>query len=218
MTMTTGRAAGQAAGDVGTLDLNEIRFHWGSAYEIDRDSGMWTARRRDSQGGVFADPSPNGLLLLIRADFAAMPGPKARRDRSRASGPGRGQRRRGGRGGAPTAVGGRASRGGDIVAIRGPLAGSRPAGLLLGEGTRTTLGARDVSDLMDQLDAIYPNGGGTAGPRYGRYGGRAIPPLGPPRPGRARLGQERRRVHPGPCQPPRHGSSSFPVTFCVDTG
>lgn len=32
-----------------------------------------------------------------------------------------------------------------------------PAGLILGDGTRTTLGARDLTDLMDQLDAIYPN-------------------------------------------------------------
>jgi hypothetical protein len=32
-----------------------------------------------------------------------------------------------------------------------------PAGLIPGDGTRTTLGAWDLTDLMDQLDAIYPH-------------------------------------------------------------
>ena len=30
-----------------------------------------------------------------------------------------------------------------------------PAGLIPGDGTRTTLGAWDLTDLMDQLDTIY---------------------------------------------------------------
>jgi hypothetical protein len=30
-----------------------------------------------------------------------------------------------------------------------------PAGLIHGDGTRTTLGAWDLTDLMDQLDTIY---------------------------------------------------------------
>jgi hypothetical protein len=34
-----------------------------------------------------------------------------------------------------------------------------PAGLIPGDGTRTTLGAWDLAGLMDQLDAIYPGGG-----------------------------------------------------------
>jgi hypothetical protein len=34
-----------------------------------------------------------------------------------------------------------------------------PAGLIPGDGTRTTLGAWNLEDLMDQLDAIYPDGG-----------------------------------------------------------
>ncbi|MGO8888216.1 MAG: hypothetical protein ACLP8X_03730 [Streptosporangiaceae bacterium] len=33
-----------------------------------------------------------------------------------------------------------------------------PAGLIPGDGTRTTLGAWDLCDLMNQLDAIYPTG------------------------------------------------------------
>ena len=36
-----------------------------------------------------------------------------------------------------------------------------PAGLIPGDGTRTTLGAWDLRGLMDQLEEIYPPGGGT---------------------------------------------------------
>jgi hypothetical protein len=73
--MTTGKAAGQAASDTGTLDLDEIRFHWGSAYDVGR-GGMFTARRRDGRGGPLASPLPEGLLLAIRADYAACPVPR----------------------------------------------------------------------------------------------------------------------------------------------
>jgi hypothetical protein len=39
-----------------------------------------------------------------------------------------------------------------------------PAGLIPGDGTSTTLGSWDLDGLMDQLDAIYPNGNrGTPG-------------------------------------------------------
>ena len=38
-----------------------------------------------------------------------------------------------------------------------------PPGLIPGDGTRTTLGAWDLGDLMDQLDAIYPADGGQPG-------------------------------------------------------
>jgi hypothetical protein len=34
-----------------------------------------------------------------------------------------------------------------------------PPGLIPGDGTRTTLGAWNLGDLMDQLDAIYPDSG-----------------------------------------------------------
>jgi hypothetical protein len=34
-----------------------------------------------------------------------------------------------------------------------------PASLVPGDGTGTTLGAWDLAGLMDQLDAIYPDGG-----------------------------------------------------------
>jgi hypothetical protein len=35
-----------------------------------------------------------------------------------------------------------------------------PAGLIPGDGTRTTLGSWDLAGLMDQLDAIYRADGG----------------------------------------------------------
>ena len=35
-----------------------------------------------------------------------------------------------------------------------------PPGLIPGDGTRTTHGAWDLGGLMDQLDAIYPDGNG----------------------------------------------------------
>ena len=35
-----------------------------------------------------------------------------------------------------------------------------PPGLIPGDGTRTTPGAWDLGGLMDQLDAIYPDGNG----------------------------------------------------------
>jgi hypothetical protein len=34
-----------------------------------------------------------------------------------------------------------------------------PPGLIPGDGTRTTLGAWNLGDLMDQLDAIYTDSG-----------------------------------------------------------
>jgi hypothetical protein len=69
-----GRAAsGRLEGEAGELD--ELRFHWGSAYDIDVTGGTWTARRRDGRG-TLADPLPEGLRLRILADYAAMPVPR----------------------------------------------------------------------------------------------------------------------------------------------
>ncbi len=67
-------AAGRLEGDAGALE--ELEFHWGSAYDIAIVGGMWTAQRRDGRGGRLADPSPEGLLRQIRADYAAMPVPR----------------------------------------------------------------------------------------------------------------------------------------------
>ena len=70
-----GRAAASRAGeDAGPLE--ELRVPLGSAYDVGRDGGVYTARRRDGRGGTLADPLPEGLRLLIRADYAAMPVPR----------------------------------------------------------------------------------------------------------------------------------------------
>ncbi len=64
-------AASRADGDTG--ELAELRFHWGSAYDIGADSGVYTARRRDGKGALLTDPVPEGLRLQIQADYEAMP-------------------------------------------------------------------------------------------------------------------------------------------------
>ena len=70
-----GRAAsGRLGNDAGELD--ELRFHWGDAYDIAVAGGVFTALRRDGRGGRLADPSPRGLFRQIRADYAAMPVPR----------------------------------------------------------------------------------------------------------------------------------------------
>jgi hypothetical protein len=69
-------AARWAEDDTGALD--ELRFHWGSAYDIDAADGIYTATRRDGRGGSLADPSPGGLLRQIRADYAALPVSRSR--------------------------------------------------------------------------------------------------------------------------------------------
>jgi len=68
------RAASWAEDDTGTLE--ELEFHWGSAYDIAFTGSTWTARRRDGRGDVLADPLPEGLRLRIQADYTAMPVPR----------------------------------------------------------------------------------------------------------------------------------------------
>lgn len=71
-----GRAAsGRLEGDA--CELDELRFHWGDAYDIATADGVFTARRRDGRGGVLADPVPEGLLRQIRADYTALPVPRS---------------------------------------------------------------------------------------------------------------------------------------------
>jgi hypothetical protein len=60
----------------GTGVLAELEFHWGSAYHLAVIDRMCTARRRDGRGGTLADPLPEGLRLLILADYATMPVPR----------------------------------------------------------------------------------------------------------------------------------------------
>ena len=69
-----GRAAASRGESSGALD--ELEFHWGSAYHIAVTGGMYTARRLDGKGVPLADPLPAGLRLRIQADYAAMPVPR----------------------------------------------------------------------------------------------------------------------------------------------
>jgi hypothetical protein len=70
-----GRAAASRA-ESDTDALEELRFHWGDAYNIVASGGVFTATRRDGRGGGLADPSPEGLFRQIRADYVAMPVPR----------------------------------------------------------------------------------------------------------------------------------------------
>ncbi len=70
-----GRAAASRAEEDGGA-LEELEFHWGSAYDVALVDGRWTARRRDGRGGTLADPLPERLRLRIEADYAAMPVPR----------------------------------------------------------------------------------------------------------------------------------------------
>jgi hypothetical protein len=65
---------GRLRGDPGILD--ELRFHWGSAYRIGTSGGVYTARRRDGKGSTLTDPLPEGLRLKIVADYRADPVPR----------------------------------------------------------------------------------------------------------------------------------------------
>jgi len=69
---------GRAAASRGEIRaaLDELEFHWGSAYQITVVDGMYTARRLDGTGVPLTDPLPAGLRLRIQADYAAMPVPR----------------------------------------------------------------------------------------------------------------------------------------------
>ena len=56
--------------------LNELKFHWGSAYHLAVVGGVCTARRKDGHGGTLASPVPEGLRLLIVADYTTVPVPR----------------------------------------------------------------------------------------------------------------------------------------------
>jgi hypothetical protein len=67
-----GRAAASRA-EENAGELDELRFHWGSAYEFGAAGGVYTARRRDGKGGTLTDPLPEGLRLQVVADYERMP-------------------------------------------------------------------------------------------------------------------------------------------------
>jgi hypothetical protein len=57
-------------------ELEEVRYHWGEAYDVTAGSGEFTAQRRDGKGAKLTDPAAGGLLRQIRADYQADPVPR----------------------------------------------------------------------------------------------------------------------------------------------
>ena len=55
--------------------LDDLRWHYGDAYLIELIGRRWVAQRRDSHATMSAS-SPDELLGLIRADYAAHPVPR----------------------------------------------------------------------------------------------------------------------------------------------
>ncbi len=70
-----GRAAASRA-DSDARALDELEFHWGSAYHIAVTDGAWTARRKDGKGRTLTDALPEGLRRRIVADYDADPVPR----------------------------------------------------------------------------------------------------------------------------------------------
>ena len=62
---------GRPAGD--TDELDELRHHWGSAYDIGFEHSMWIAQRRNGKSEPLTDPLPVGLREKIAADNLADP-------------------------------------------------------------------------------------------------------------------------------------------------
>jgi hypothetical protein len=75
-TLACPRPAAQVRPVVPDDALNELKFHWGSAYQLAVVGGVCTAQRRDGHGSTLTSPVPEGLRLLIVADYTAMPVPR----------------------------------------------------------------------------------------------------------------------------------------------
>jgi len=57
-------------------ELEDLRWHWGGAYDISEGSGAWRAVRADNQAALVA-ASAGELHDLITADYAARPVPRS---------------------------------------------------------------------------------------------------------------------------------------------
>ncbi len=62
------------------IALDDLRWHWGSAYDITFDGKSWTAKRYGT-GRMLANDTPYGLRDMIVTDYSAHPreagGPEA---------------------------------------------------------------------------------------------------------------------------------------------
>jgi hypothetical protein len=50
--------------------LEALHLHWGDAYDIAIEDGLFTARRRGADSDVFTGMTPDELTVKIRADWA----------------------------------------------------------------------------------------------------------------------------------------------------
>ena len=57
-------------------EIAGLRWHWGGAYEITWEHGMFRAARRDDGSAVSA-PTAGHLTAEIRADYQARPIPRS---------------------------------------------------------------------------------------------------------------------------------------------
>lgn len=73
MEQAVGRAAASPHGITVNDPLDELRWHWGDAYEIERADDGWRARRRDGLGGWMTAPSAEELRDRIRGDYRRRP-------------------------------------------------------------------------------------------------------------------------------------------------
>jgi hypothetical protein len=70
------RGKGMELGCGVAAELEDLRWHWGGAYDISEGSGAWRAVRADNQVALVA-ASAGELHDLIRADYAARPVPRS---------------------------------------------------------------------------------------------------------------------------------------------
>ena len=61
------------AGNQQQEELDDLRFHWGSAYNIQHLGDTYVAQRRDKSRATVSAKTPDGLLERIREDYAARP-------------------------------------------------------------------------------------------------------------------------------------------------
>ena len=72
--------AGRTAAEKARIqsELEALRFHWDTAYEIEFDDEHgWRARRRDGLGGVLTGADPDELYKAITDDYSVKPVPRS---------------------------------------------------------------------------------------------------------------------------------------------
>lgn len=70
------REPGGSAGEASSTPLEELRWNWGEAYEIDVVNAEWRARRRDGLGDWLTATTADELRNLITSDYMLKPVPR----------------------------------------------------------------------------------------------------------------------------------------------